>query len=84
MANLGVMYKNGVHGKHDYGQALMWLRKSANGGDAWGIANLGDMYANGQGVSKNLREALTLYRLAADKGDQHAKDAINKSGKPSP
>jgi len=59
--------RNGV--EKDYTEAVKWLRKSAEQGDAEGQFALGYMYDFGYGVEKDTTEAVKWYRNSAEQGD---------------
>ena len=67
------MYANGHGVPQDYEEAVKWLRKAVEQGDAGGQRNLGVMYANGHGVPQDYEEAVKWYRKAAEQGDAEAK-----------
>ena len=52
----------------DFAQALVWLRKAADQGDAAAQFNLGWMYAYGDGVPQDYAQSLVWYRKAAEQG----------------
>ncbi|MBT5674358.1 MAG: sel1 repeat family protein [Rhodospirillaceae bacterium] len=66
---LGVMYHNGFGVERDYGQALYWLRKSADQGYVDAYPLIGEIYADGEGVAKDKTEAARWYLLSANAGD---------------
>jgi len=70
------MYANGFGVTKDYAQALEWLRKAAEQGNASGQQHLGWMYLNGLGVAKDDTQALKWLRKAADQGDVEAKKNV--------
>ena len=51
-----------------YAEALKWLRKAADHGDAHAQSNLAVFYAQGFGVPKDEDEAAKWMRRAADQG----------------
>ena len=55
--------------KQDFKEAVKWLRKSAEQGNATGQFNLGVMYANGRGVPQDFKEAVKWYRKAVEQGN---------------
>ncbi len=65
---LGIMYANGNGVAQDSAKALMWLKKSANQGNANAQFNLGYMYVNGSGVEQDYKEGVKWYRKSADQG----------------
>ena len=65
---LGLMYLNGEGVIKDEAKALVFIRKSAEQGNAEAQNSLGVRYANGQGVPKDEAEAVKWYRLAAEQG----------------
>jgi hypothetical protein len=70
--NLGVMYHNGHDLPQDYTQAVSWLRKAADQGDAAAQFVLGVMYDNGHGVPQDYTQAVSWSRKAADQGHADA------------
>jgi FOG: TPR repeat, SEL1 subfamily len=60
----------------NYGEAVSWYRKAADGGNAAAQYNLGVMYANGRGVSKNDAQAVDWFRKAAEQGLGAAQDKL--------
>jgi len=52
----------------DDAQALAWLHKAADQGNAGGQTNLGFMYAEGRGVAQDDAQAVMWWRKAADQG----------------
>ena len=73
------MYEEGKGVDPDYVEAVKWLRKSAEQGDARGQCKLGVMYYEGIGVSSNRETAIEWYRKAAKQGN---KDAIGNLKQP--
>jgi len=69
---IGSMFHQGLGVKRDYGQAMYWLRKSADQdyGDAYYF--VGEMFARGKGVPEDKAEAARWYLLAANVSDIHA------------
>jgi len=59
-------------------EALKWLPKAADQGDAEAQRLFGIMYYEGQGVSKNLIEAKNWFGMAAANGDQEALSMMKK------
>ncbi len=57
---------------------LIWLRLSADQGNAEAQRLLANMYKKGQGVNQDCKEALRLLRLVADQGSDHAKGGIGR------
>ncbi len=53
----------------DYGKAIDFFRKAAEGGDAIALYNLGWAYEQGLGVPANRQQAIEWYSKAAGKGD---------------
>jgi TPR repeat protein len=56
----------------DYGQAVIWYRKSADQGYAPALNQLGYMHQHKFGLPRDYKRALYYYRLAADKGNARA------------
>jgi TPR repeat protein len=58
----------------DHQQAVSWVRKAAETGDAPGMCYLGYLYEHGQGgVQKDYQQALSWYRKAAKAGNADGK-----------
>ena len=53
-------------------QAVTWIRKSAEQGNAFAQYSLGVCYENGYGVPKDLEEAVEWYRKSAEQGNAFA------------
>ena len=66
--NLGILYYNGHGVDRNYGEALKWLRKGAEGGSAQSAYVLGLMYLNGQGVEADAGEAVRWQRKGVELG----------------
>lgn len=60
----------------NYGEAVSWYRKAADGGNAAAQYNLGVMYANGRGVPKNDAQAGVWFRKAAEQGLDATQDEL--------
>jgi TPR repeat protein len=69
---LGVCYLNGHGIAQDYNEAVKWVRKAAEQGDANGQSNLGVCYFKGHGVAKDDAEAVKWFLKAAMQGDANA------------
>jgi TPR repeat protein len=66
---LGRRYLRGKGGvERNYEEALSWLQKAADHGNARGQAFLGIMYDEGDGVPQNYKLALQWYQKSADQG----------------
>ncbi len=72
---LGIMYYKGEGTTADKGEAVNWLRRSAEKGNVRAAYNLGMIYDKGDGVTQDLAEAAKWYRKAAEKG--HAQSQFN-------
>lgn len=66
---LGNDYIDGREVAQDYGQAVIWYRKSAAQGYAPALNQLGYMQENKIGLPRDYKRALYYYRLAAKKGN---------------
>ncbi len=66
---LGYMYENGFGVKQSYADAIIWYRRGAEHGNAYGQCKLGFMYKNGSGVEQDYAEAVRWYRESAEQGD---------------
>jgi TPR repeat protein len=65
---LGLMYYHGAGTAVDHAEAYRWFVRSADGGEAQGMASRAVMLALGQGVAENDPEARIWYRRAAETG----------------
>lgn len=68
------LYQKGkkYYDKKDYTEAIKWLRKSAEQGNADAQYRLGFCYRCGYGVSKDYTEVVKWYRKAAEQGNADA------------
>jgi TPR repeat protein len=66
------MYFQGQEIPQDYKEAVKWLTKAAEQGNAEAQFNLGVMYAKGEGVPQDDKEAAKWYTKAAEQGDAEA------------
>jgi len=66
------MYAQGIFFLKDDGEAVKWMRKSADQGFAAAEFGLGAIYAHGKGVPKSESDAAEWYRKAADQDDTPA------------
>ncbi len=62
----------GVTSPQDNNQAVAWIRKAAEQGDASAQYNLGQMYARGQGVPQDYVQAYKWIFLADERGGASA------------
>jgi uncharacterized protein len=69
---LGSRYFDGRGVAQDYGQALIWYRKSADQGYAPALNQLGYMHQHKFDLPRDYKHALNYYHLAANKGDAQA------------
>jgi len=76
MAAIGQLYLAGDGVKKDYGEAMSWFRKAADGGSSFGMWKVGSLYENGWGVHKDRKEARTWYTKAAEAGEDRANVSI--------
>lgn len=77
--DLGIKYYGrGV--EQSYSEAVKWLHKAAEQGDAKAQCNLGYCYEKGHGVEKSYTEALKWYRRAAQQGHEKAQKRLNRLG----
>jgi TPR repeat protein len=65
--DLGIVLRQSC-GNADKTNAVAWLKKAADAGDAQGAAVLGDMYEYGDGITKNMAEAFRLLTIGANAG----------------
>ena len=63
--NLGVMHFYGQGTAVNLQEALTWINRAAESGNANALWMLGQMHEQGKGVIKNYNEALRYYALAA-------------------
>jgi TPR repeat protein len=69
---LGLMYANGQGVPENYSEALKWLQKAAEHGEAKAQFSVGVIYFKRLGMPQNHAEALKWYRRAADQGNATA------------
>lgn len=60
----------------DMDEAVKWIRKAAEQGDAQAQYNLGVCYISGDGVVPNKQEAMKWLRKAAKQGHPQAKEIL--------
>jgi uncharacterized protein len=60
------MYAEAEGIPHDYAQAMIWLRKAADQGDAEAQQGVGTLYRDGLGVPHDYMQAMGWFRKAAD------------------
>jgi TPR repeat protein len=60
----------------DEKEAVKWLTKAAEQGDAWGQSQLGYCYGDGRGVAKDEKKAFEWYTKAAEQGNVFGQNAI--------
>lgn len=65
---LGNHYFDGLGVAQDYGQALIWYRKSAAQNYAPALNQLGSMHQHKWGLPRDYKRAMNYYRLAAKQG----------------
>jgi TPR repeat protein len=70
--DLATLYAAGSLAPQDYGRAIRWFEKSAEGGIANAHYNLGVIHQQGLGVPVNLAAALDWYERAAEIGHPEA------------
>lgn len=63
----GDLYRDGKGVTQDYVQAVAWLQKAADMGNAAGQWRLGQIYRDGNGVSQDDTQAVDWFRRAADR-----------------
>jgi S1-C subfamily serine protease len=73
------MYLDGQGVPQDYAEALKWLRKAIEKGNASAQAILGMMYWYGDGVPQGYAEAVKWYRNAAEQGDALAQNNLGEA-----
>lgn len=66
--NLGVIYRDGLGVARNDTGAVLWFRRSAEQGDAYGQHNLGRMYSENGGASKSDSIAIDWFRKSAEQG----------------
>lgn len=69
-----LLQPNVEHDASDYEQAMMWLRRAAEGGHLQAQTDLGGIYLEGGkgGVQANAKEALRWFSRAAEQGSKEA------------
>lgn len=65
---LGELYKTGQGVNQDLGQARLWFRRAANGGNVLATHRIGVMTARGDGGAADNREAVSWFERAANFG----------------
>ncbi len=65
---LGELYKTGQGVDQDLGQARLWFRRAANGGNVLATHRIGVMTARGDGGAADTREAISWFERAANFG----------------
>jgi uncharacterized protein len=76
-ALLGTMYENGEGVARNLAEAVIWLRKAAEGGEVTAQDYLGVLYATGDsGLEQDYSQAAKWYREAADQGNPHAQNSL--------
>jgi hypothetical protein len=68
------LYRDGEGVPQDYAQAILWLRKAAEQGNAGAQWSLGGLYLDSKGVPRDYAEAYFWYDLAVA-GEQNASDS---------
>jgi len=74
--NLAVMLFAGEGGAPDPAAAIVWLRKSAEGGFARAQYALGLLHESGEGVARSLTEATAWFLKAAEQGYRDAQVSV--------
>ena len=64
----------------NYEEAVKWLSKGAEQGNAEAQCILGVCYYAGRGVLQDYDEAVKWFRLSAEQGDSLAKEALKELG----
>ena len=65
---LGELYKTGQGVEQDLGQARVWFRRAANGGNVLAMHRIGVMTARGDGGPADSQEAISWFEQAANFG----------------
>lgn len=65
---LGELYKTGQGVEEDLGQARIWFRRSANGGNVLAMHRIGVMTARGDGGPADAQAAVNWFERAANRG----------------
>src|SRR5262249_19758299 len=76
MAELGVLYMDGLGVTQDYAKARDWYEKAAAKDNALAMVNLGLFYENGRGVTQDYAKARDWYEKAATQGHEIASTAL--------
>jgi hypothetical protein len=74
--NVGVIYARGEGVALDYGEAMVWIRRSAEQGLPAAAVQLGLMYRDGLGVGRDAGEAARWFRGPAGEGDANAQHLL--------
>jgi TPR repeat protein len=76
---LGLAYRAGRDGLAlDPGTGLYWLKRAAQGGNAYAADLVGNAYANGEGTAVNTELAHHWWQTAADAGNVDAKRQLGE------
>lgn len=70
--DLATVYASGKMVAQDYGRAIYWFTKSAEGGVGNAHYNLGVIYQQGLGVAPDMQKAIGWYEKAAELGHPEA------------
>jgi len=69
MANLAVLYENGLGVEYDFAKARQLFEKAATAGNADAMFGLGTMYEWAEGVAQDYQQALDWFEKGAASGD---------------
>jgi hypothetical protein len=72
LRDIGDKYRYGKGTKQNYGTALGFYRKAANGGDTEAMVDIGTIYEDWSGPFHDKSSALSWFRKAADRGNTDA------------
>ncbi|KAF0699151.1 Aste57867_10272 [Aphanomyces stellatus] len=72
LANLGLMYANGMGVEANPERAVQYFQQAADQGNAFAVNGLGFMFWTGQGVAKNATKAVEYFKKAAEMGHADA------------
>lgn len=79
MYSLGVHYQMGEGVEQDYGEALMWYSRAADGGVPPACANAGNMFLLGVGVHVDMEKAAEFFKKGADLGNPECKELYDQT-----
>ena len=76
MANVAIMYNEGLYAPQDYAKAAEWFLKAAEQGDTDSQYALAQSYHRGEGVPRDTEQAAFWYKKAAEQGHAEAQHML--------